>query len=552
MDTKSRLRVPLALLTFLAGLLCPATSLSAPACLLSTGVRQSPARSRPPCVANRPLTLFVAGDVLLGRGVETPLRRKTTALTALRREIQSVDLAFCNLECTLSDEVPGARRVRLLAHPAAARYLDGLRVVSLANNHALDAGEGGLRTTLAALQRARIAGIGAATGSRAWEPWETTVRGRRIAWIAASEWGPFRSGSARVRPIEGSKLIEQVRALASRHETVIVSLHWGNEYSPEPTSGQISTAHALIDAGVSAVVGHHPHVAQPLEIYRGRPIFYSLGNFVFDTVPGKSQNGLAEMLSIDNNGMVRFKTVPVPNTRVPVPTPPTLPGEQPISCLLGHFARGDQELQMVTWTRRHDGIHVLRAFGREASGWRCLAVGFHPAIEDVQVGDVDAAGRDELVVGLCQRSRLDTHTRHRLHVYEVDSGHGFRPRWRGSALSRPFTQFRLMPASRGCALVALEKSPLPEYRDSDWLAIYHWDGFGFRLAWDTPVRGKIAGLSTGVDGESSYIRFTQVLPTGERVLIVRPVPGSKDEEFQVKQEQASRGIQANDFEIPSQ
>ncbi|HTW96665.1 MAG TPA: CapA family protein, partial [Candidatus Methylomirabilis sp.] len=82
--------------------------------------------------------------------------------------------------------------------------------------------------------------------------------------------------------LDENLLINKVKALASSTDLVIAQMHWGIEYQHEPAANQIALAHKLIDAGADIVIGHHPHVVGGLEIYQGKPIFYSLGNFVFD------------------------------------------------------------------------------------------------------------------------------------------------------------------------------------------------------------------------------------------------------------------------------
>jgi poly-gamma-glutamate synthesis protein (capsule biosynthesis protein) len=76
-----------------------------------------------------------------------------------------------------------------------------------------------------------------------------------------------------------------VHALDATVDVVVLSLHWGREFTEAPTAGQIALAHRLVDAGADVIIGHHPHVLQSVELYRDRPIVYSLGNFVFGHQP---------------------------------------------------------------------------------------------------------------------------------------------------------------------------------------------------------------------------------------------------------------------------
>ena len=387
-----------------------------------------------------------------------------------------------------------------------------------------------------------IGGIGASRSDSPWPAWEKNVGGRRIAWLAASAYGPWHSGRMRIRNVAGTGLSDQVRSLSRGGTVVFVSLHWGTEFSRRLTAGQVQVAHSLIDAGAAAIIGHHPHVSQAVETYRGRPIFYSLGNFVFDRLRGKTQDGIAGLISVSPEGNVRFRVLPLspavqpPKVR-PVSAPPRVPlplGEKLVRMRPGHFVGEEGAHQVVVWSRGPQGGEILRAFVRRPGGWRCLAEGHHPHIFDLQVGDIDGDGRDEVILGLVQRSKLDVCAGRRLYVYSVSTSGIFEPRWRGSGLSRPFSRFWLLPTGNGCDLVALERNGLPIYHGFDWIGIYRWNGFGLRCLWDTPVRGIVQNLHTGRDGRGFFATFDQVGVGVRRSLILRPrsVPGPDgDAEF---------------------
>jgi poly-gamma-glutamate synthesis protein (capsule biosynthesis protein) len=110
----------------------------------------------------------------------------------------------------------------------------------------------------------------------------------------------------------------QVAELAEATDLAIVNIHWGTEYQHQFGRLQSSIGKALIDAGADIVVGHHPHVVQGMESYKGRPIFYSLGNFIFDQMfSPDTQEGLALALSVDG-GRVEAKLLPLSSERIQV------------------------------------------------------------------------------------------------------------------------------------------------------------------------------------------------------------------------------------------
>ena len=490
----------------------------------------------------RPLTIWVCGDVMTGRGVAPYLKTKRTSLSVWRDKIQRADFAFCNLEGAFGNNksrIQQREKPQLLLDQQTPQLLAdaGFDVVSQANNHALDGGENGLRQLQNALHQQHIATVGAQFDDN-WKPLRLNVRGQKITILAASAWGKLRSQKARVRSLQNSKLLEQVRALSRRGERVLVSLHWGIEYSKTPTRGQIQVAHNLIDAGALAVIGHHPHVAQTVETYRGRPIFYSLGNFLFDRTP-RTQSGIAAILQIDGT-QISWRTFAIEPQAGKVQlsktndAPPLPRREKLIQQTRGHFLPDKKTTQTLVWSKRANKQDVLRVWQRGESGWAIVAQAFPRPVLALRVGDVDGDGTDDLAVELWQRSKLDVQEKRRLHVYSVRDGRlkhssGFVPRWRGSALSRPFRNWCFVGRNqaRGFDLAAIEYSNDPSDAGFEWLSVYRWNGFGFRVLWQTPVRGSLRQLQSGRDAHGVWLRVVQTTNRLSRVLVLRPIIKAK-------------------------
>jgi poly-gamma-glutamate capsule biosynthesis protein CapA/YwtB (metallophosphatase superfamily) len=233
-----------------------------------------------------------AGKILVERGYGDPFDR-------LRSVIDDADLLMGNLEgpVTARDTPHAPSKAYVYRQrPEAARALAdaGFDALALGNNHALDHGPGGLDDTIALLDRAGIPSFGA--GRDALEARHGLVLERkgvrigllsylqpyeayeRIDWYA-SERAP---GVAR---LELEQAAADIRRLRAEADVLIVHAHFGENYRPV-TEYQRETARRLIDAGADVVNGHHPHVAQGIDVYRGKPIVYSLGNFTFGT-PGR-------------------------------------------------------------------------------------------------------------------------------------------------------------------------------------------------------------------------------------------------------------------------
>ena len=239
-------------------------------------------------------TLLAVGDMMLSREVE----RRTKLLDDFhapfletKEMLSNADLTFGNLETPLLDGNPvGVNQMYFRADPRFAEGLSwaGFDVLSLANNHTTNFGVDGLDSTLSLLNEAGISYVGAGYDkSEAWSPIVKEVNGLKIAFLAYTDdvitlFNPVPNRST-VALMNLNSLQASVEELRPKVDLIVVSMHSGVEYNTtNPTSTQLEFAHTAIDAGADLVLGHHPHVLQPVEEYKGKLIFYSLGNFVFD------------------------------------------------------------------------------------------------------------------------------------------------------------------------------------------------------------------------------------------------------------------------------
>jgi len=251
-----------------------------------------PAAPAPKPAAPRPFTITVVGDLLLAARVAPLAAREPGFLFAgLDLLLRQDDLTIGNLECAVATSGrPEVKEFTFRARPPALRQLTagGVDAVSLANNHSQDYGHEALVETFGHLHAAGIPWAGAGRDAdAAYRPQVLQVRGRKVALLAASRvlpsgtWyaEPGHPGLAQV--YEPTRLLAEVRRVRPQVDIVLVYLHWGIERMPVPFQWQRNLAKRLIEAGADAILGSHPHVLQGFEIYRGKPIAYSLGNFVF-------------------------------------------------------------------------------------------------------------------------------------------------------------------------------------------------------------------------------------------------------------------------------
>lgn len=186
----------------------------------------------------------------------------------------------------------------------------GADIVTLANNHMLDFGRGPLTETLTALDGAGILHVGAGQNLQAASALKTMdVGGRTIGFLGATRvipehsWTASKSNSGLFTTYDPTKLVTEIQEAKKTCDYVVVYVHWGVERNTEPEDYQKSLARQYIDAGADAIIGAHPHVLQGIEYYQGKPIFYSLGNFIFANRTYETM--MAELTVTDSSVNVR-------------------------------------------------------------------------------------------------------------------------------------------------------------------------------------------------------------------------------------------------------
>jgi poly-gamma-glutamate synthesis protein (capsule biosynthesis protein) len=231
---------------------------------------------------------------MLARDIITIMDEHGSArpFAAVRDKLADADITIANMEGTYTERgVAANKKYTFRTPPRHARGLAdaGIDIVSLGNNHAMDFGPIALDDTLAALDTAGVRHSGAgANATIAREPAVLEANGLKLAFLsynAVTESTPATGSSPGVAWGDVASIGADVTEARRVADAVVVSLHAGTEYQDAPTSLQRQLARAAIDAGASLVLGHHAHVFQGWEHYRGGVIVYGLGNFVFDLDP---------------------------------------------------------------------------------------------------------------------------------------------------------------------------------------------------------------------------------------------------------------------------
>ncbi|MEG4320335.1 MULTISPECIES: CapA family protein [unclassified Microcoleus] len=234
------------------------------------------------------VTLMFGGNVNLLDAIAASAGNDYRWAFANMDEYRQADVSMVNLENPLTRSTLGLgkKQLNFKADPESVKVLTagGVDIVNLANNHAMDYEEPGLVETINTLNNAGIGHLGAGRDIKeARRPDIIEVKGQRIAYLGYydSDLHAADQGKAGTNPRRNNRVAEDIRALRGQVDWIVVNYHWGVELADYPGDWQIDLARFTIDQGADLVVGHHPHVLQGAEIYKGRPIVYSLGDFIF-------------------------------------------------------------------------------------------------------------------------------------------------------------------------------------------------------------------------------------------------------------------------------
>jgi poly-gamma-glutamate synthesis protein (capsule biosynthesis protein) len=265
--------------------------------------------------------LLAVGDVMMGASMEPAIREHSPdhPFAGTASAIQRADIAICNLEAPFGTKgKPFKKRFTFLVPPSYAGALKraGFDAVAMANNHMMDYGAGPLDETIKLLDSLGIAHSGAGRNlSEARKPVIVGRNGLRVAFLSYSRVHPAEfwatAKRAGVAPATEVSVSQDVAAAKKQADLVVVSFHWGAELMNTPKQYQRDLAHLSIDSGADLVLGHHPHILQGMEIYKGKLIAYSLGNFAFGSRSRKCTESVMLEVRLTKGGLREARVVPV-------------------------------------------------------------------------------------------------------------------------------------------------------------------------------------------------------------------------------------------------
>ena len=256
---------------------------------------------------NEKVSILIVGDIMLDRNVRNIINKNgfDSFFGGVKNLISDVDIAVANLEgpFTINRLLTSSLKNKTLTFtfdPSLAPQLAelGFDVLGLANNHTLNFGKDGLASTRKYIKETDMLYYGEPNNK---DETSTIIEknGLRIGLIGFHEFSYINS----------DKILSEISRLRPEVDVLIVTPHWGNEYQKEPTANMQKWAHQFIDLGIDAVVGTHPHVVGDIEEYKGKKIFYSLGNFAFDQYfSEETMEGLAVIINIERENTGENKT----------------------------------------------------------------------------------------------------------------------------------------------------------------------------------------------------------------------------------------------------
>ncbi|MFZ2523281.1 MAG: CapA family protein [Minisyncoccia bacterium] len=242
------------------------------------------------------------GDVMLDRGVRSIIEKyERDPFEYIKRDkvvLQKYDMVIANLEGPIVEMERSKCQQKIYNFQFSENTPNlllsaGIKMVNIANNHTYDCLSKGYVSTLKNLEEKGVLYIGQNAIDKSYVI--KTIDKKKIAFVGIDET---------IMPIPIAKFYDLVKKLKSENDYVVVNIHWGTEYLLTANEKQKDIGHKLVDNGADVVFGHHPHVVEPVEVYKNKLIFYSLGNFVFDQDFGDTTVGIGAGVEFQKNKMV--------------------------------------------------------------------------------------------------------------------------------------------------------------------------------------------------------------------------------------------------------
>lgn len=267
------------------------------------------------------IVISLVGDCMFDRYVEKNIDREGTGypFSNIKDIFQKDDITFINLETSLTDISKPANQKKtynFASYPSMAKEMkkSSIEIVNLANNHSLDYGQQGFIDTMNYLDDAKVLYVGGGRNySEALQYKVIEVKGKKIGFLGYNRVIPTdswratkdRAGHVGLYDYELDAMLPYIKEVKSNVDYLLLAIHWQGMPNEKVPANITKAGHKLIDAGVDAIVGTHPHVMQATEFYKNGVIFYSLGNFIFDNPSPRQSKTAIVQLEISPKDMSR-------------------------------------------------------------------------------------------------------------------------------------------------------------------------------------------------------------------------------------------------------
>lgn len=284
--------------------------------------------------------ISLVGDIMMEGSVRTHINKNgfDYPWEMVKKYFQDDDITIGNLETSITTRGTNwpNKQFNFRSDPRNLKSMkeSGIDIVALANNHTLDYGYDGLVDTLNHIDKSGIKRVGGGKDRK--EAIQEVVfekDGMTLGFISVSRVVPDvkwyatnkRPGIIGAYDPHVEEILNKIKQVKDKTDALVVSIHWGKELNTEPRKEEINLAKKMIDAGADIIMGHHPHVLQGIEIYNGKPIFYSLGNFVFGTQKELTSDTMIGQVNFLDGEIKNIEIIPC---RIMVGRPVPLLGEE--------------------------------------------------------------------------------------------------------------------------------------------------------------------------------------------------------------------------------
>ena len=491
------------------------------------------------------ISLLAVGDIMLSRVVGQKMLKHgyDYPFSKLKPVTGNADLTFGNLEtAVLPGRIVQTGEMMFRSDPESLQSLAeaGFDVVSLANNHTPNYGQNGLTKTFEYLKEYGIDYVGAGENySQAYAPLIKEVQGIKLAFLAYNDSdvvpGSYEAGKdwAGTAIMNVKALKAGIEAVRDKADLVIVSMHSGTEYVYFANQRQEEFAHAAIDAGADLVIGHHPHVVQEMEEYKGKYIFYSLGNYIFDQMwSEETRQGEILKLALTRQGIEEFMFIPVVIEDYARPRLASAGEADIINSRLNHELEMRQiliyedksykinkypglfknvEEKDYWYFKTEDEINGLVYLDRESERAYVLIdneiVWISDSkwgVKDAAVGDVNYDDQDDVSLIVWKKGNYGSDmpfwekensqdTGNHLFVFTWQENE-FKPLWQSSTIKKPNIDLLIhdLDGDNKNELIVLEDHN-NDLSSAEHLAIWRWDDWGFSNVWRSEL-GELNSL----------------------------------------------------------